>query len=101
MSQPESFFDRVPTITNHEQMMTALKARAGEQAKLVWLPPVKATQRTACGRYEIRGVRSKDTLMYWAWVLVDVPSPKLVGHHTDPAIARNFCENDLRHKEPK
>jgi len=100
VSVPKGYFDREPKITNQAQMMETLKARAGAQAKLAWLPPVRATQKTVCGRYELRAARSGDKLIYWAWVLVDVPSPKLIGHDADAAIARNYCETDLRHKEP-
>jgi hypothetical protein len=100
MSKSASYFDRTATITNEAQMMERLKVRAGSQARLQWLPPVKATQRTSCGQYELRASRSEKTLIYWAWVLVDVPRPKLIGHSCDAAIARNFCEVDLRQRKP-
>jgi hypothetical protein len=100
VSRPAGYFDRTPTITNEDQMMDLLKVRAGAQARLQWLPPVKATQRTTCGQYELRAARSQKTLIYWAWVLADVPRPKLIGHSPDPAIARNFCEADLRWRKP-
>jgi hypothetical protein len=91
MPQPASYFDRVPVITSHGKMMDTLKARSATQGKLVWLPGVKGTQRTQDGRYELRGTKSKDILMYYAWSL-QVPIPKLLGYSHDPQLARNFCE---------
>jgi len=81
-----------PKLKTQAQMMALLKERSAAQGKLVWLPPVKATQRTQDGRYELRGTKLKDALMYYAWSLQS-PVPKLLGYHHDAQLARNFCES--------
>ena len=93
MSKPESYFSRgEPKIKSHGEMMQKLKERSTAHASLIWLPPVKATQRTDNGRYEIRATRQKGEPWYTAWSLCSGPIPKLLGYSGDPVIARNFCE---------
>jgi hypothetical protein len=57
---------------------------------LEWKGPVKATQATQDGRYEIRGTRLKDSLLYYAWVMQ--PVPKLLGYPSTPEAARQLCQ---------
>ncbi len=80
-----------PKLKTQAQMMELLKERSTAHASLVWLPGVKSTQRTQDGRYELRGTKLKDALMYYAWSLQS-PIPKLLGYSHDPQLARNFCE---------
>lgn len=60
-------------------------------AALVWDAPVKATQNTVCGRYEIRGARLKDSLLYYAWSMRE-GIPKLLGYPSTPDAARALCQ---------
>jgi hypothetical protein len=57
---------------------------------LEWKGPVKATQATQDGRYEIRGTRLKESLLYYAWVMQ--PVPKLLGYPSTPEAARQLCQ---------
>lgn len=92
MTAPSSYFAREPKIKTESQMREVLKARCASHATLQWLAPVKATQRTQDGRYEVRAAKSGKQYIYWAWALVCGSVPKLVGHSPDPALARNACE---------
>ncbi len=60
-------------------------------AVLVWNIPVKATQTSQDGRYEIRGARLKESLLYYAWSL-QKPVPKLLGYPPTPEAARKLCQ---------
>lgn len=67
-------------------------APTGRHAEVLdWLAPVKATQNTVCGRYEIRGARLKDSLLYYAWSMRE-GIPKLLGYPPTPDAARALCQ---------
>lgn len=92
MTAPKGYFDRTPKIRTEGEMLAKLKERSTPHQTLQWLAPVKATQRTADGKYEVRAAKSGEQYVYWAWALLCGPRPKLVGHSPDPDLARNHCE---------
>ena len=65
---------------------------AATPAALEWAEPVKATQKTLDCRYEIRGARLKDALLYYAWSM-QKPVPKLLGYPGTPEAARKLCQD--------
>src|SRR6266849_779298 len=79
-------------------MMELLKARVASQGTLVWLPSVKATQRSANGLYEVRGTYPQGVMTYHAWRL-HTRVPKLLGYAHVPDLARNFCEGHFLDKK--
>lgn len=117
MTKP-SFFDRTVTIRTQEQMRERLAMRTNHGTgkldparnpdtdggladskagadpvrtlPLEWMPPVKATQNTVCGLYEIRGARLKDLLLYYSWSMRE--GPKLLGYPSTPEAARELCQ---------
>jgi len=81
-----------PKLKTQGQMMALLKERSAARAQLQWLDPVKSTQRTADGKYELLGCRdAKGVVTYHARCLT-YPQPKPIGHHADPQLARAICE---------
>ena len=92
MSAPPSYFAHEPKIRSEGEMFAKLKERSIPRLTLQWLPAVKATQRTECGKYELLGCRdAKGVITYHARCLT-YPRPKPIGHNADPQLARTICE---------
>lgn len=89
---PVGYFDRTPTIRNHEQMMDRLKTRGGAKGALSWNEPVRQENdsgyQTAAGTdYVVRKTHTKGKTMHWAW-----HAKKLLGYSADIEIAKTHCE---------
>src|ERR1700742_4557937 len=111
MTKPSSFFDREVTIKNHSQMMAKLaertSGRGGEvnpseppsvvaspstaSAGMPWDAPVKATQTSSDGRYQIRRIETKGVMLYWTWAELK-PVPKLLGYPATAEAARALAQ---------
>jgi hypothetical protein len=91
-TMPTGYFDRTPTIHNHEQMMERLKSHGAAKGTLSWNKPVRQENdsgyQTAAGTdYVVRKTNTAGKTMYWAWA-----NKKLLGYSADIEIAKTHCE---------
>lgn len=112
---PKGFFDRVPTIHGHAQMMERLEQRAkgkvmlsaqpnagshvdagdasAENTPLEWLPRAKGVEAilSGCGRYSVSRAAVSGNFCYTAWSRL--PSPTQIGDVTFAAdLAKDICQ---------